>query len=615
MRHTFEVRADLQSLENLMVEAEAGVRGYLLTRDRDSLAPYRDSSRELPRLIRHLESLIGDNPAQAARARRVREQVKSRMTALAALLRVFRESGGTADLQSALVRSSRSMEEARAELSAMYAEEERLLAIRSGEAERGRRQTYLWIGAASLLGLIAGLLAPALLGAAVVSRIAVLRRNAGRLAERDPLEPQRLGGDEIGQLGEALVKADQLLSEREGKLRETEHFLQHLIETSPTVIFRQDLTTMQVTYVSPNSERILGYSPQEIMAASGFWMEHTHPDDQERVRKEDREQFGRRAQEVETEYRFRRRNGEYIWLRSFAQLEYAPDGKPLSLLGHRLDISAAKRAEQALIERQTTLDATNRELEAFSYSVSHDLRAPLRAVDGFSRILFEEYSSQLPPEAADYLKRVRAATERMSSLISDLLNLSRVTRAQMSREKIDLSRMAQTISDDLRQGDPGRQVEFIIEAGVTAVGDQGLLRVLLQNLLGNSWKFTSGHPTARIEFGRMPHSDGRPVYFVRDDGAGFDAAYSAKLFGAFQRLHSVDQFPGTGIGLATVQRVVHRHGGTVWGSGAVEQGATFYFTLQPGADGEAPAMRERSPEVQAPASARGPMLPDQTGAT
>lgn len=232
--------------------------------------------------------------------------------------------------------------------------------------------------------------------------------------------------------------------------------------------------------------------------------------------------------------------------------------------------------KQVIIE----LKAVNKELESFSYSVSHDLRAPLRSIDGFSQALLEDCQDQLSVEGQDYLRRIRAATQRMGYLIDDLLTLSRVTRSDIELKPIDLSRLASNICTDLQQSQSDRHVEFKIQPGIMAQGDAHLLKVLLENLLNNAWKFTSKHSHTTIEFGMSRQDNGIPVYFVRDDGVGFDMAYSHKLFGPFQRLHSMQDFPGNGIGLATVQRVVHRHGGRVWVESAVEQGATFFFTLK-----------------------------------
>ena len=226
----------------------------------------------------------------------------------------------------------------------------------------------------------------------------------------------------------------------------------------------------------------------------------------------------------------------------------------------------------------TQLEAANKELEAFSYSVSHDLRAPLRSLDGFSQALLEDYHDRLDDTGRDFLQRVRAASQRMGTLIDDLLSLSRVTRGDLQVEKVDLSALATALAAELQRSDPQRDVRFAIAPDLVARGDPGLMRLVLQNLLGNAWKFTGKRSPAHVEVGSMAHDGGR-AFFVQDDGAGFDMAYAAKLFGAFQRLHASDEFPGSGIGLATVQRIIHRHGGQVWAEGTPGRGATFYFTL------------------------------------
>ena len=213
-----------------------------------------------------------------------------------------------------------------------------------------------------------------------------------------------------------------------------------------------------------------------------------------------------------------------------------------------------------------------------SYSVSHDLRAPLRSIDGFSQALLEDYSDKLDAQGLSDLRRVRAATQRMAQLIDDMLQLSRVTRGEMRREEVDLSTLVRAIGAELQSTEPERQMDLAIAAAAKVNGDVRLLRIVLENLLRNAWKFTAKHQQARIEFG-VDQNNGKPIYFIRDDGAGFDMAYASKLFGVFQRLHDMTEFKGTGIGLATVQRIIHRHGGRVWAEGKVEAGATFYFTL------------------------------------
>ena len=268
-----------------------------------------------------------------------------------------------------------------------------------------------------------------------------------------------------------------------------------------------------------------------------------------------------------------------------------------SLRVYALDITDRKKMEEALwkseeairvlnadleerVHRRTAeLEAANKELEAFSYSVSHDLRSPLRSIDGFSQAFLEDFGSAVPEEGREDLERVRRATQRMGRLIEDMLLLSRVTRREMHVQETDMSVLATDVAEELARDDPQRDVEFSIEPDMTAMGDPQLLRIVLVNLLGNAWKFTSKHEQAHVSMGTVRDPEHGPAFFVRDDGAGFDAKYKEKLFVPFQRLHAQEEFPGTGIGLATIQRAVRRHGGDVWAEGEVDRGATFYFTI------------------------------------
>ena len=261
----------------------------------------------------------------------------------------------------------------------------------------------------------------------------------------------------------------------------------------------------------------------------------------------------------------------------------------LGTLSQAFDRMAARLADTvAALEHKTALlQETNQELESFSYSVSHDLRSPLRGIDGWSLALAEDYGDRLDATAHDYVDRIRHETQRMGHLIDDLLQLARVTRSEIRHEPVDLSALAEGIAARLRQAHGARRIEFLIEPGLTAYGDLRLLEIALTNLFDNACKFTSPRPLARIEFGAdlAPDPDAgvrRNAYFVRDNGVGFDIAHAQKLFGAFQRMHGAKQFPGTGIGLATVQRIMHRHGGKAWAEAMPEQGATFHFTLAPG---------------------------------
>lgn len=250
------------------------------------------------------------------------------------------------------------------------------------------------------------------------------------------------------------------------------------------------------------------------------------------------------------------------------------DGREMQQVAFR-NLTDRKRAEKALLR-------ANKELEAFSYSVAHDLRSPLRAINGYSQVLLDDHAAALDDQAKRYLERIAAGADTMGRLIDALLSLSRVARREVRRETVDLTRHAEGIAKQLQAADPDRVVHFTIQPGVVAQGDSQLLRALLDNLIGNAWKFTSKSAAPHIAFGCTTESDSQ-TYFVKDNGAGFDMDHARKLFGPFQRLHRESDFPGTGIGLATVQRIVERHGGRVWAESSVNRGATFYFTLQAGA--------------------------------
>ena len=283
-------------------------------------------------------------------------------------------------------------------------------------------------------------------------------------------------------------------------------------------------------------------------------------------------------QDYGIEFRAVHTDGSIRFIKAYALVQRNEQGEPQHLVGINFDITERKQAELKLLQTTAQLEASNRELEAFAYSVSHDLRSPLRAIDGFSKALLEDYGEQFDDEGKDYFDRIRHNVKRMGMLIDDLLDLSRVSRSEMQYGAVNLSALVQEQTNEFQALEPERQVEFVVAPEAIVSADLTLMQVVISNLLENSWKFTSHHAIARIEFG-MIERDEQFVYFIRDDGAGFDMTYSSLLFGVFQRLHNTNEFPGTGIGLATVQRAVHRHGGQIWAEAAVEQGATIYFTI------------------------------------
>lgn len=365
--------------------------------------------------------------------------------------------------------------------------------------------------------------------------------------------------------------------------RQAEGKFRALLEAAPDAMIIADHRG-RIQLVNAQVEALFGYAKSELVGKS---IEILVPARLKQKHETHRQDFFRtpktRAMGAGLELHGVRKDGTEF--RVEISLSPFKDAEGLVVTAAIRDISNRRKSEEMLEQQRiemtrsnAELDAANRELEAFSYSVSHDLRAPLRSIDGFSLALLEDYADKLDAEGKKNLERVRAATQRMGALIDDLLSLARVTRSGMKLEKMNLSAVASEVTDKLKESQPGRRIELRIEEGLETTADPSLLRIALENLLGNAWKFTAKKPLSHIEFGKT-RDNGTPAYFVRDDGAGFDPAYAERLFGAFQRLHSTSEFPGTGIGLATVQRIVHRHGGKIWAESAVGQGATFYFTL------------------------------------
>ncbi|MEE3716334.1 PAS domain S-box protein [Tumidithrix elongata RA019] len=383
----------------------------------------------------------------------------------------------------------------------------------------------------------------------------------------------------LGYIGSCIDISDRKQAEQE--ILENQRFIQKIAEASPNILYLYDLQEHCNVYSNREIASVLGYTPAEIQAmGSALFANLMHPEDLTRI--PDHYQQIEAAQEgeiFEIEYRMRHANGEWRWLYSRDTVFSRDDrGKIKLTIGTAQDISDRKQAELTIQQTAAQLEASNRELEAFAYSVSHDLRSPLRAIDGFSNALIEDYGDRFDDDAKDYFDRIRRNIQRMGMLIDDLLRLSRVSRSEMQFSPVNLSTFVQEQRDEMQASEPERQVTFVIAPNIVVTADPTLMHVVISNLVQNAWKFTSHHATALIEFGVL-QQDEQLTYFVRDNGAGFDMAFAKMLFGVFQRLHNTNEFPGTGIGLATVQRAIHRHGGQVWAEGVVEQGATIYFTV------------------------------------
>ena len=336
------------------------------------------------------------------------------------------------------------------------------------------------------------------------------------------------------------------------------------------------------TRVSPSFTQTLGHSADELVTKP--FLDFVHPDDRPATLAE-MDKLRQGVPTIRFENRYRCKDGTYRWLAWKTQ----PDVAEGVLYASARDVTHRREAEERIAQLNANLQqqaaalaGANRELESFSYSVSHDLRAPLRSIDGFSQVLLEDCADQLSEDGKDCLKRVRNAARTMGELIDALLALGRVSRAELRTERVDLSALASSIAAELRESQPDRLVEFVIAPDIAVEADSRLFRALLSNLLENAWKYSGRRAAARIEFGRT-ENDGETVFFVRDNGVGFDMAYVGRLFGPFQRLHRQAEYAGTGVGLATVQRILHRHGGRAWAEAVPNEGATFYFTVGRGA--------------------------------
>lgn len=540
--HTYQVLATIHALRADLKDAESDTRGYVITGDRQYLSTYQTAASAISPRLQTLKLLTADNPSQQQRLDILNSVIARKMDVMREK-QARRGPGFELAAEMPLVAAGeRLMEEVDRGLRDMEAEENQLLEKRlKVTVENANRATRLITAGAAFALILVTL--------------------AGWMVSRDIAGRART----------------------EAALRASDTMFRGLLESAPDAMVIVN-ERGGIEFFNAQAEIMFGYTAEELR---GQPIELLIPHRYRPGHVDKRDSYFAapvvRGMGVGRDLFGVRKDGTEIPV----EISLSPLRTPMGLRVSSAirDVSRQKHeAEEmralnsALQARTTQLEVANRELEAFSYSVSHDLRTPLRSIDGFSLALLEDNAGKLDPESQDHLRRVRAASQRMGQLIDDLLNLSRMTRVEMHRERVDLSKIAREVVEELRGTERPHEVEFVIADGLFAEADPCLVRVVLANLLGNAWKFTGERPHARIEFGYSAEA-GRAGYFVRDNGVGFDMKYAEKLFGAFQRLHSATEFPGTGIGLATVQRIVHRHGGRVWAEGYPQAGATFHFAL------------------------------------
>jgi PAS domain S-box-containing protein len=393
--------------------------------------------------------------------------------------------------------------------------------------------------------------------------------------------------DREGKILGAMVFVRDVTQERQTAARQrlSEERFRLIVEAAQEGIWTLDAEG-HTTYVNHFMARMLGYIPDEMLGRHVL----SFSDEEGRGIIAQSLELRRKGVRQVHERRFLHRNGTSVWALVSSNPLVDELGRYIGALAMVTDISHRRQAEhqvrqlneqleQRIAERTAQLEFSNRELEAFAYSVAHDLRAPLRSISNFTLALTEDCVGQLDATGLDYLQRIRASSQRMSELIDGILALSRINRTGFKAAEVNLSSLARALSEQLQRWQPERSVHFHLQEGLVDRGDPELLRLMLENLLGNAWKFTRQRAVAEIGFGVLPDSGSGRVYFVKDNGAGFDMAFQDKLFGVFQRLHTQQEFEGNGVGLATVQRILRRHGGRIWGEGRVDQGATFFFTL------------------------------------
>ncbi len=535
--HTREVLDELGDIAARLSEVESAARSFAISGKQSHLSPFYTAAEAVPPQVDELKLLLRNDPSRLRSVTKIEPVIAKHLKVMKDMVELgdknlFRGFGQ----RSLTDEGNNLMGQIRAAFSTMDKEQRaRLDQEETAVAAKAERVTVISLAGSVLAGVLV-----------LACGACALRAMHGRGKAEEKLD--RL----LGSMPDALV-----LVNAEGK----------------------------IVGSNVHTGKLFGYSDRELQGES---MALLVP---ERFRKNQRQYYaaffsqrGGRVPETTMELCGLHKDGREFPIEVSTKPLAAEKG--LVVTSAIRDITERKHVEQQISKlnkelehRAMELENANKELEAFSYSVSHDLRSPLQNIDSFSLILMEDYANQLDPEGLDYVQRLRGSCQHMEDIIDALLALSKMMRTELLVDHFDLSALANAVAADLKQKNPDRLVDWVIAEGLTAEGDAQLLRVVLENLFGNAWKFTANRPRARIEFGALPQSNGAKTYFVRDDGAGFDMARASHLFTPFKRLHDQSEFRGTGIGLATVQRVIHRHQGKIWAEGVVEHGATFCFTL------------------------------------
>jgi PAS domain S-box-containing protein len=530
VEHTSQVLQQIQEMNGAYARSVSARRAFVVGGDASQLADTPELDVRMGRALAVVRRLLADNPAQVRRLDTLAELLQRRIANLDASVARRRIEGAAIETAEGLALGT-SIRTAREE---MEKEENNLLAERDARTRRDMRTTKIAevAGTASSFAIL----------------LLAFRRLRQEIARR---------------------------RESEQALRASEGFLDSIVENLPDMIFVKEPSELRFDRINRAGENLLGIDRTTLVGKNDYDFFPREQADFFQAR--DRETLANGVVVDIPEEPIQGKGGE-LWLHTKKVPILDHNGAPKYLLGISEDITERRKAAAALKVAKDAAESANKELEAFSYAVAHDLRAPVRTIDGFAQAIEEDCGERLGADGLDHFRRIRGAAQRMGELIDGLLRLSRVARGEIGREKVDVTRLVRQIGARLQEANPKRSVDLVVDDGLVAEGDAHLLGAAFENLLGNAWKFTAKIADPRVEV-RKRVEEGRPVFVVRDNGAGFEQAYAHKLFAPFQRLHGSSEFDGTGIGLATVQRIVQRHGGRIWAEGEVGRGATFYLTL------------------------------------